>query len=117
MWLGQMDLGVVISSYFGLLLLGTTFLSIGLLVSGITKHSSAAFIITTIILVLNSLMSQDIVLSKLPPFLVSIFEQLSLPDKMSGFYNGEIGMQAILYLLSVTVVITILAIRANEKNS
>lgn len=117
LWLGQMDLGVVLSGYIGLLLLGTTYLSIGLFVSGLTKHSAGAFIITTVILVLNSLMSQEMVLSKLPHFLVNIFSQLSLPDKMNGFYNGEIGLQTVLYLLSVSCVVTILAIRSNEKSN
>lgn len=115
-YLGNMDMGVVFCGYIGLFLLGATYLAIGLLISSLTKHPAIAFIGTTIVLVLNSLISQEIILSKVPYFLVRIFEQLSLNDKMVTFYNGQLGLNAVVYLVTVVILFTWLAQKANEKN-
>ncbi|MBI2464960.1 ABC transporter permease subunit [Candidatus Shapirobacteria bacterium] len=117
LYLGKMDIGVVFSGYVGLFLLGSTYLAIGLWISSLTKHPAVAFIGTTIVLVLNSLMSQEMVLSKIPYFLARVFEQLSLNDKMTPFYNGEIGLNTTVYLVSTIVLFTWLAQRTNEKNN
>lgn len=116
LYLGKMDLGVVFSGYLGLFLLGSTYLAIGLWISSLTKHPAVAFIGTTIFLVLNSLMSQEIILSKIPYFMVRVFEQLSLSDKMVTFYNGQLGLNAVVYLVTVVILFTWLAQKANEKN-
>lgn len=115
-YLGSMDMGVVFCGYLGLFLLGSTYLAIGIWISSLTKHPAIAFIGTTIVLVLNSLLSQEIILSKIPSFLVQVFEQLSLGDKMATFYNGQLGLNTVVYLVSVVILFTWLAQRANEKN-
>ena len=115
-YLGLKDMGTVFSGYLGVLMLGITYMAIGLWVSSLTKFSAVAFLGTTVVLVLNSLMGQDMVLSRLPPAAVNIVQQLSLGDRVVQFYSGQISLTTTVYLLSVIVLFTWLANKANEKN-
>jgi ABC-2 type transport system permease protein len=115
-YLGLTDMGTVLAGYIGVFLLGLTYMSIGLWVSALTSHPAIAFVVTTLVLVLNSLIGQDVVLSRLPVSWAGVIQQLSLGDRVTQFYAGQISLSAVVYLFSVVILFTWLANKANEKN-
>lgn len=115
--LGKIDFGVAISGYLGILLLGATYLAIGIWVSSFSRQPAVAFGITTIILVINSLLGQEIIVSRVPTQVGNVLSSLSLMERMNGFYNGQISLSNLVFMLSIVGLFMWLANKANEKNN
>lgn len=97
---GKLDWGPVISSYLGSLLLGGAIISIGMFFSSLTENQIVAAATTIATIMGLWLMVQT---SRfLHPPLSDFVQYLSLSDHMEYFVAGIIGMQHIVYLLSVT---------------
>ena len=97
---GNLDWGQVISSYFGAFLLGSSYISLGLLLSILTSNQIVAFLITALSAFLLLIIGSDIVIFSLPSFLVPTFQFLSLSTHYSSMTRGVIDTRDLLYFLS-----------------
>jgi ABC-2 type transport system permease protein len=102
-FLGELDWGPVIGGYFGALLLGAAFSSIGLLASSVTRNQVIAFIIAMAVCFSMTLL-MDFVLFFLPSWLVGVFQYLSANFHFQNIAKGVLDSRDILYFLAVTSV-------------
>lgn len=108
-WLGNLDFGSVVSGYLGLILLGATYLSIGIFTSSLTQNQIVAFIISFLIIFVLYLL--DNVLIFVPGFLASVLEYLSVNYHFSNISRGVIDSRDLIYYLSLIFFFLFLAVR------
>lgn len=99
--LGNLDNGVVISSYVGFFLLGASYLSIGLAASSFTKNQIVAYIAGIIIIGFFFLMNG---FSSGSGFFGTLFENLSIRYHYQNFFRGIIDSRDVLYFLSLIAI-------------
>ncbi len=102
-FLGELDWGPVLGGYFGALLLGATFSSIGLLASSVTRNQVIAFIIAMAVC-FTMTMLMDFVLFFLPRGLVGMFQYLSANFHFQNIARGVLDSRDILYFLAMAFV-------------
>ncbi len=102
-FLGELDWGPVLGGYFGALLLGATFSSIGLLASSVTRNQVIAFIIAMAVC-FTMTMLMDFVLFFLPRRLVGMFQYLSANFHFQNIARGVLDSRDILYFLAMAFV-------------
>ena len=107
--LGNLDFGSVVSGYLGLILLGATYLSIGIFTSSLTQNQIVAFIISFMIIFVLYLL--DNVLIFMPGFLASVLEYLSVNYHFSNISRGVIDSRDVIYYLSLIFFFLFLAVR------
>ncbi|NLK22033.1 MAG: ABC transporter permease [Epulopiscium sp.] len=107
--IGKPDMGIIFSSYIGNLLLGLSFLSVGVFASSLTENQIIAGVISFGLLLffwLADLLQG--VFSGLPRSLIVIF---SLFEPYNPFQMGIISLSGIAYYLSFTGIFLFLTIR------
>ncbi len=102
-FLGELDWGPVLGGYFGALLLGATFSSIGLLASSVTRNQVIAFIIAMAVC-FTMTMLMDFVLFFLPRGMVGMFQYLSANFHFQNIARGVLDSRDILYFLAMAFV-------------
>ncbi len=100
--LGQLDWGPVIGGYVGAVLLGASFVSVGLLASSLTRNQIISFIIGMAICF--SLTLIDKMLFFLPQSWLGFFEYLGADFHFQNISKGIIDSRDLIYFLSVTFV-------------
>lgn len=90
----------VLTAYLGLLLMGGTFISIGLFVSSTTKNQVVAGAATFVVLLLLWVISW--VGSSFGPNTAAVLSYLSITEHFDDFGKGVIDTKHVLYYLSVT---------------
>jgi len=118
MLLGRPDMGIIITSIIGIILLCGSYLSLGIFVSGFTSQPIVAFLVSSVILILNNLMGQETFLTRIPAFLKSICSGLSLNTRVVNFSSGVINLTDLLFFVSFVVVmqlLTVLYLKARGK--
>lgn len=111
---GSPDWAVIISQYFGLLLLGLALTAIGMFVSALTESQVVAVVISYAIVLL--LMTIQPLASIIPNTIIaSILSAISLFQRYNEFSYGLINFANIIYFLSVTAFFVYLTIRVYEK--
>lgn len=99
--LGPLDWGPVVGGYLGLLCLGATYLSLGLLTSALTRNQIVAFILG--FAACFALYLVDKILLFVPSFLVGLFEYLGADYHFQNFARGVIDSKDLVYFASVSV--------------
>ncbi|MEW6516452.1 MAG: ABC transporter permease subunit [candidate division FCPU426 bacterium] len=99
--LGPLDWGPVVGGYLGLLCLGATYLSLGLLTSALTRNQIVAFILGFAFCFALYLM--DKILMFVPSFLVGLFEYLGSDYHFQNFARGVIDSKDLVYYASISV--------------
>ena len=108
--LGNLDGGQVVAGYFGLLLMGAAYLSIGIFASALTENQIVAFIVALVIIFVFFLL--DKILFFIPAPLVSIFQYLSIDYHFENISRGVIDTRDLLYYFSVIFFSLLLASHA-----
>lgn len=105
---GQPDLGPLASSYLGLLLLGGSFLAIGVLTSALTQNQVVAYIIGVVMLLLMWIADAAgrIIGSGA---VANVLSYLAITGHYEDFLRGVVDTTHIVYPLSVIVVALFLA--------
>ena len=104
-WLGQPDLGLILSGYVGAVFLGLLFLSFGLFLSGLTHNQIVAFVLTTLTGALFVLSGYDKVVEVVdglaPSWQVGswLYQSLSVLPHYQAFISGVIGIGPLLYFI------------------
>ena len=101
-FLGKLDCGQVLGSYFGILFLGASYLALGLFISSLTQNQIVAFLITVLVLFLSYILAAPIVTNTLPHVLVSVFQFMSFSTHFESMARGVIDSRDVIYFLSTT---------------
>jgi ABC-2 type transport system permease protein len=88
----------ILSGYLGLLLMGASFLSIGLLISSLTKNQIVAGMVTFAVLLL--LWTMNWMSDSAGPTMGKVLSALSITDHFDDFSKGVIAMSHLVYYLS-----------------
>lgn len=94
---GNLDWGPVIGGYLGALLLGGAYLSIGLLVSAMTKNQIIAFVIGLVACFVSYIIGADFVIMGAPQFLAPVLKFLGLGSHFTNIAKGVIDSKDIIY--------------------
>ena len=108
-YLGRPDWGVIIASYLGSLLLGASYLAVGLLISSVTENQVSAFVGT--IVTLFVLLAAGLVPLWIGNLggagnlaeLVAVCEYISLYSHFQSILRGVMDSRDVVYYLSVVV--------------
>ena len=95
---GNPELKPIIAGYLGLLLMGASFLSIGLLISSLTKNQIVAGMITFAVLLL--LWTVNWMSESAGPWMQKVLQALSITDHFDDFSKGIISLSHVVYYLS-----------------
>ncbi len=109
---GKVDVGPVISGYVGLILLGASFLSIGILVSSMCRNQIVAALTSFGILLLLWIIG---FIARGRGTIGEVLRYLSLVEHFEDFARGIIGLKHVIYYLSVTAVFLFATVRSVES--
>ncbi len=98
--LGDLDFGLVFSGYIGTLLLGGSYISIGILISAFGKDQISAFILTLLLCFLMFLMGYEPILKFFGNYLAGFISFLSLSIHFESFRMGVFDPRDIFFYLS-----------------
>ena len=111
---GNLDYGQVLSGYVGLILLGSSFLAIGVLASSLTRNQLiAAFV--AIVLLLAVYLLLGVFSGRFPPPYSSFLDYMNGQNHFSPFLQGQVNLKDAVYFLSLTVGALFLATRSLES--
>lgn len=113
--LGNPDGGGILGGYLGLVLMGASYLAIGIYISSLTKNQIVAFIIS--LAIIFSLYILDKTLMLVPGGLASILEYLAIDYHFSNIARGVIDTRDLIYYFSLIFLGLFLATRtlSNRK--
>lgn len=114
-FLGNIDLGPIIGSYFGALLLGGSYLALGLFISSLTKNQIIAFVLSLVASFAAFIIGADFVLVSAPKFAIGIMKFLGLGSHFYNIAKGVIDTKDIIYYLSFIFLFLWLNVRVIEK--
>jgi ABC-2 type transport system permease protein len=114
MVLGDPDLGPIATSYVGLLLLGSTALSIGLFASSLSSNQIVSAVVAGGMLF--ALWFAGVVGGFTAGPLGELLSYLSLSGHLPDFVRGVIDTRAVVYYLSTTALFLYLAVRSVEAD-
>lgn len=119
--LGDPDPGVLASSYFGTILLGAFFLSIGIFFSGFFKDQILAFVVTLLTCFAIYLLGTNFIAAYIDDYVSGLGTLLSELVGLSGHYTafirGVIEVADILYFLAWTAIFLLLNILYIDSRS
>lgn len=99
-YLGDPDGGVIFTSYVGAILMGASYLAIGLWTSSLTNNQIVAFILAVVVCFAFYIIGDLIVTAVLPDMLVPVFQYLGLANHYSSIARGVIDSRDIIYYTS-----------------
>lgn len=120
--LGEPDLGLIVSGYFGLILLGGLFLAMGMFLSAVSGDQIVAFVLSAVVgfaFVLTGLDRVVAVLDGLFPALAIgtlLYEHFSVIPRYESFLRGVIDLGALAYFVLLTIMFLWLNTRLLERN-
>lgn len=109
----RVEWGTVLSGYLGLLLVGSTFLAIGILISSLTENQIIAGFIAFGLAIFFWVVGwfADITSGTLRV----VLQYLSLIERMDGFSRGLIDTKDVVYYLSAIALLLFLTLRSLES--
>jgi len=105
--LGEPDIGMMVSGYFGLVLLGAAYVAMGTFASTISGNQVVSFIVSFIIIFALWLIDKFLVI--IPPVFAPVFQFLSTDYHFENIIRGVIDSRDVVYYLSLVVVMLSLA--------
>ncbi|HHV60881.1 MAG TPA: ABC transporter permease [Clostridiaceae bacterium] len=110
---GNPPVSQIVGGYVGFILLGATFISIGVFASSLTENQIIAAVVAFVMLLVMWLM--DAISSMLSGLLSKALSWFSLLARYSEFNLGILNISPIVYYLSFTAVFIFLTVRVIEK--
>ncbi|WP_058485851.1 ABC transporter permease [Defluviitalea phaphyphila] len=107
--IGKPDMGIIFSSYVGNILLGFSFLSVGVFASSLTENQIIAGVISFGLLLFFWL--SDLLQGMFSGISQNLIKILSLFTPYSAFQKGIISLSGVIYYLSFTGIFLFLTIR------
>ncbi|MFW5799321.1 MAG: ABC transporter permease subunit [Spirochaetota bacterium] len=104
-FLGNPDWGMIAGGYFGLLLAGAVYISIGMIISAVTSDQIVSLIIGLLVCFLLYGIGRQEILEFIPQtFIARIVEYISVSFHTRNLARGLIDIRDIVYFLSVIVI-------------
>ncbi len=100
-YLGSPDFGQIIAAYFGLLLLGSVYIFIGMSISIRTKNQIVAYILSAFVILILYGIGEEQVLNIVPVRFREYFEMLGLGSHYRSIARGVIDSRDIIYYFTV----------------
>jgi len=100
-FVGDLDSGIVISSYIGFFLLGATYLAMGLAASSFTRNQIIAYIVGIVIIAVFFLMNG---MASGSGLVATLLENLSIRFHYQNFFRGVLDSRDLLYFISLITV-------------
>lgn len=100
--LGHFDTGIIVSEYFGVLLLAASATSLGLLLSSLAKSQGSAFLGTAVVLLAVMLVSQLTQSLNLPLIAASVINFFSLSFHFESFSKGILDSRDLAFFVLTT---------------
>ncbi|MDF2522382.1 MAG: transporter permease [Clostridiales bacterium] len=110
---GKPPMPQIIGAYIGFILLGISFISVGVFASSLTESQIVAAIISFVSLLVMWLM--DSITLYIASWAAKILSWFSLMSRYQDFSRGIVNLADIIYYLSFTVVFIFLTVRVLEK--
>ena len=104
---GKPDMGMMFTGYVGLVLMGASYLAVGVFSSTISKNQVVSFIIA--FMIISVLYLLDKFLPVTPSYLVPVLQYLSIDFHYSNIGRGVIDTRDVFYYLSLIVFMLSLA--------
>jgi len=111
--LGKPDVGVMFSSYVGLVAMGCEYIALGLFCSTLTQHDLIAAVLAFVALLV--LCVPALIGDYLPAALRSSVEYAGTMEHLSAFSTGRIAFRDLFYFFSMTGFWLFLSVRALES--
>jgi ABC-2 type transport system permease protein len=111
--LGPLDKGPVLTGYLGLLLMGGSYVAIGVMASSLTRNQIVAFILAFAISFALFIFGQ--VVQYAPDWLVPVLAFLSMGNHFESLSRGVIDSRDVFFYLSVMVVSLVIATASLES--
>jgi ABC-2 type transport system permease protein len=109
---GNPDWGPIWSGYLGLILLGMSFLAVGLFASALTSNQMVSAVIAFVILLLLFVIGQ--VAGGVSAGLSDFLTKFSLSDRFDPFPRGIVDLKDVVFYLSFTAVVLFLTVQVVE---
>lgn len=116
-YLGSPDWGVIICGYLGSLLMGASYMAIGLFASSLSENQIVAFIVSIAICTMMLILGEWFFLMLVPDIFVPVFDYLGLGTHFESMGRGVIDSRDIVYYLSVIGVFLYLNVNTVENRS
>lgn len=110
---GNPDYGAIIASYIGLILMGGLFVSIGLLVSAVTKNQIVAAVIGIVALLI--LLVIGLASAGNEGWLYSTLKYIGTYDHWETFTKGIVDTRDVVYYISFTALLLFIVVRIVES--
>lgn len=110
----SMDLGPVIGGYLGLGLLSSTFISLSLFASSLTKNQIIAFIIGLVVCFFFFFIDKFAVL--MPAYISPFLEYLSVDFHFNNIARGVIDSRDLLFYISITALALLLTVNSLRRS-
>jgi len=101
--IGNLDLGVVICGYLGLLLMSATYISIGLYASSITSNQIVAFLVALFIGLFFHIIF-NVISGSFTGVVGEFFSMLSLSNHFESISRGVVDSKDLIYFLSIATI-------------
>jgi ABC-2 type transport system permease protein len=109
---GDIDWHVVGASYLGVLLVGAGYLSLGLLMSALTKSQFLALVLTAMVILGLFIIGVGEFITREGTFAHEVCAHLSVWAHMNDFANGVVDSRRLVYYGSITFVPLFVTVRA-----
>jgi ABC-2 type transport system permease protein len=107
--LGSFDVGVIVGEYIGAVLLSASVISLGLLLSALSKNQASAFLGSAVVLIVVMLINQAS--ARLPAPLADFANFFSLSFHFEAFSKGVIDTRDAAFFILTTVLFLFLNVR------
>lgn len=114
---GDPDLGILGSSYLGVLLLGAAFVGVGMFASALTQNQFVAYIIGMVVLLFLWVADAPASAMGQTDIIANFLRQISLPGQFTDFFAGIIDLQHLMYFVSlalISIVVTTLIVSSRR---
>jgi len=99
-FIGKLDWGATLVSYLGILLMGSSYIALGLLISAVTKNQIVSFILSVLACFFLFILAQPVVTYSLPTIVVEVINFISFGAHYESITRGVIDSRDVLYYLS-----------------
>jgi ABC-2 type transport system permease protein len=107
-WIGNPDAGAIVCGYLGAVMLGGLFLSVGIFVSGLFKDQITAFVLALLacafFIVVGPQFSVAVLDGWIPSLGTFLAEAFSVAAHFDGIQRGVIGIDDVLFFVSLSAV-------------
>ncbi len=111
---GQADAGVAAMGYLGMVLLGATFLAVGIFTSSLTRYQLLAAIVGIAILAVFGILMRVMVAHTPQPW-SHLAARLNVMSYFEDFSRGVFDTRGLIYFLSITALFLFLSVKTLES--